>query len=191
MDGQASNSTHAVMSHDPRDVIWNRSFETYYELYFYEELADRLIDRWMATDEVTKVLVALTATGSAVSGWALWQDADWKLAWVLLAGVATVFSIVHAALAVPGKIKDWEDFKRAAVTLRMRAETFRHRMEISPTFDIPTFTTEYEQTRKEYGELIQRQRNDILKTRALRLKTQLDLNRKLNLVEPQEPSNGH
>ena len=169
------------MTHDPRDIIWNRSFDTYYELYFYEELADRLINRWMATDEVTKVLVALTATGSTVAGWAFWQDPAGKTTWVLLAAVATVFSIVHAALAVPGKMKDWEDFKRAAVTLRIRAETFRHRMEIDPMFDISAFTNEYELTRKEYGELIQRQRNDILKTRSLRLKTQLDLDRKLNL----------
>jgi len=170
------------MSHDPRDVIWNKSFETYYQAYFYEELADRLIDRWMTTDEATKVLVALTATGSAVSGWALWQEPTWKLTWLLLAGVATVVSIVHAALAVPGKVKNWEDFKRAAVNLRIRTETFRHRMEIDPAFDIASFTNEYELSRKEFGELIQRQRNDILKTHALRLKTQLELNRKLNVT---------
>ena len=126
-----------------------------------------------------------------VSGWALWQDPNWKLAWVMLAAVATIVSILHAALAVPGKVKDWEDFKRAAVTLRIRTETFRHRMEIDPSFDIAAFTSEYELARREFGELIQRQRNDILKTRALRLKTQLELNRKLNVADTKEVTNGH
>lgn len=149
------------MSHDPRDTIWDKSFETYYEAYFFETLADRLIDRWKLTDEVTKVVVALTAAGSAVSGWALWQDPNLKLVWALLAGTATVISIVHAALGVPGKLKDWEDFKRAFVTLRVKLETYRHRMEIDPAFSVKDFTDEYAEMRKEFGELVPRQKNDV------------------------------
>ncbi|EXI85603.1 MAG: hypothetical protein AW11_03431 [Candidatus Accumulibacter regalis] len=168
------------MTHDPRDVIWHKVFETYYQAYFFEELADRLVDRWMLTDEVTKVVVALTATGSAMSGWTLWQDPNFKFLWAAFAGIASVISIIHAALAVPGKVKDWEDLKRSFVTIRIKIETFRHRMEIDPLFDIDTFTREYGLLRKEFGELIQRQKNDILKTHRLRVKTQRDLNSKLN-----------
>jgi hypothetical protein len=169
------------MSHDPRDAIWEKSFETYYQAYFFETLADRLIDRWQMTDEITKVVVALTATGSAVAGWALWQHEDLKLVWALFAGVAAVISIIHAALGVPGKLKDWEDFKRTFVALRVKLETFRHRMEIDPNFSVEDFTNDYTSMREEFGELVPRQKNDILRTRALRVSVQRDLNKKLGV----------
>lgn len=153
------------MSHDPRDAIWNKTFETYYESYFYELVADKLVDRWQLTDDVTKVLVAITASGSAISGWALWQDPGVKWLWAIVAGIGAVLAIVHAALGVPNRIKDWEDIKRSFVSLRVNLETFRHRMEIDPNFPVDGFTNDYAIFRKQFGELVPRQKNDILRTK--------------------------
>ena len=58
------------MALDARDEVWNAAYDTYYSTYFEEMVCDVLLDRWQWLDEVTKVLVALTATGSAVTGWA-------------------------------------------------------------------------------------------------------------------------
>ena len=66
------------MEHDARDVLWNRAFDTYYDSLFEETVADWIVDRWQIADDVTKVLVALTALGSGISGWALWNDPEWR-----------------------------------------------------------------------------------------------------------------
>jgi len=170
------------MAYDPRDAIWNKVYETYYESYYYEIVADKLVDRWQFTDAVTKVIVAITASGSTVSGWALWQDADFKIMWAGMAGVAALLSVIHASLGVTGKIKDWEDFKRSFVTLRVRLETNRHQMEINPNFHIEEFTSEYTNIRTQFGELLSRQKNDILRTRKLRLRAQDEVDAKLKLT---------
>lgn len=169
------------MTHNPRDAIWNKAYETFYESHFHEFVADKLVDRWQGTDDVTKVLVAVTASGSAVAGWALWQDPDLKMFWVLLAGSGALLAIIHAALAVPSRIKDWEELKRLFVSLRVRLETFRHRMEIDPNFPVDEFSKEYVILRSEFGELVPRLKNDILLTRSLRVECQDYLDQKLGV----------
>lgn len=62
------------MTLDQRDEIWTAAFYTYYDAYYEEICADRLTNRWQKLDEMTKVLVAFTASTSAVTGWALWTE---------------------------------------------------------------------------------------------------------------------
>ena len=62
------------MDTDPRDTLWTSAFDTYYDVYYEELVADEVNNRWQILDEVTKVLVALTASGSAISGWILWNE---------------------------------------------------------------------------------------------------------------------
>ncbi len=63
---------------DPRDQLWKVAFYTYYQAYYVEMLISALIDRWQIVDETTKVLVALTASGSVVSGWVLWTQPHFR-----------------------------------------------------------------------------------------------------------------
>lgn len=167
------------MTFDPRDQIWEAIFETYYNSYYEELLADELINRWQLADEVTKVLVALTASGSAVSGWALWSEAEFKVVWAFLAGIGAVLAIVHTALGVPSRLKDWSDIKQWFATLRIDLETFRYRMQVDPQFPIKEFADELVELRKRYGQGIQRLKNDILMTRHLRDRVQDQLNERL------------
>jgi hypothetical protein len=55
------------MSFDQRDKIWETSFDTYYNCYFEEMVADVLLYRWSLVDDVNKWLIAISASGSAVS----------------------------------------------------------------------------------------------------------------------------
>jgi hypothetical protein len=71
-----------------RDRLWEAVFETYYDAYYEEILSGDLIDRWQSFDEFAKIVIALTASGSAVSGWALWTQPGFRAVWAVLAGLA-------------------------------------------------------------------------------------------------------
>jgi hypothetical protein len=162
---------------DPRDQLWEATFETYYDTYFHELLEDTLINRWQRFDEATKVLVALTASGSAVSGWALWTNPGFKTIWTVLAGIAAVLAIVHATLGVPARLKDHGEIKRLFASLRTDLETFRYRMRIDPNFPIAEFTEQFMDHRTRFSNGVQLLKSDILRTNRLadRVRDQLNL----------------
>ena len=167
------------MAVDSRDQIWEASFETYYEAHYEELVADRLVRQWQIVDEITKVLVALTVSGSAVSGWTLWNDPSFKTVWVILAGIGAVLSIIHVALGVPGRLKDWGEIKRSFAGLRIDLETFRYHMGIDPQFPVEEFKKEFDDYRWRFGDIYQRIKDDILRTRRLQAKAQDDLDERI------------
>ena len=168
------------MCFDPRDEIWNGTFNTYYDSFYEEIMADKIISRWQLLDEFSKVLVALTASGSALSGWALWSDPNFKHIWLLLAGFGAIFAILHSTLGVPGRLKDWGEVKRWFAMLRIELETFRYQMKFDPEFSVDNFKTEFINFRKKYCEGIQRIKNDIFWTKGLENKSQNELNDRIN-----------
>lgn len=167
------------MSADPRDKLWEKSFSTYYDCYFEEMISERLVYRWGMLDDITKVLVALTASGSAISGWALWNEPEFKIVWLFLAGLGAFLSIIHASLNVQSRVKEWENLKKDFTELRVKIETFRHKMEINPQFDINEFTKQYEEQRQMFSEIMKRIGGDITRTSKFQNDTQNDLNIKL------------
>jgi len=170
------NNERGHMTFDPRDELWEVTFETYYDSYYNEQLSDFLINRWQRVDEGTKVLSAVTASGSAVSGWALWSQPGFHITWAILAGLAALLTITHAALAVPGRIKDQTELKRRFAGLRTDLETFRYRMRVDPDFSVEDFTKEFVAYRNRYSDNIQLLKNDLLLTRRLTQKAQSELN---------------
>ncbi len=159
---------------DPRDELWNQSFVTYYESYLQELLGDKIVSRWRTIDDVTKILVALTATGSVVSAWALWETADGKLVWSIIAGIASILSILHASLSVPAKLKDWVEVKQLFTGLRLDLETFRQNMAMNPNFDIDAFNKSYNDLRARYRDAMIRIQNDWFRTRRLAMRIQTE-----------------
>ncbi len=164
------------MSTDRRDSLWEVAFETYYDSYYEEVAAGLLISRWQVLDELAKVVVALTAAGSAVAGWALWSEPGFKVFWAALAGTGALLSIIHAALGVPGRLKTWGEIERTFTTLRIDLETFRMAMDTDPEFDLDGFQHQFEQFRKRYAEAVHQVQNDVLLTGGLRNKAQDQLN---------------
>ena len=169
------------MSFYSRDIIWNKIFEVYYDSYWVEILSDKVIGIWQKTDDITKVLVALSASGSAVSGWTLWSEPGFKYIWIIFAGISAVLSITHASLGVTGKVKDWTEKKKQFTTLRIELETCRDLMEINPDFSIKEFEENYKIFKKRYSEMYTSINNDIILTKKLKVKSQDELNKKLNL----------
>ena len=167
------------MAFDARDEIWNAAYDTYYSTYYEEKVCDVLLDRWQWLDEVTKILVALTATGSAVAGWALWQDPNFKWIWTSIASTGAVLAIVHTALDVAGRLKGHGDNRRLFASLRIDLETFRYRMQANNQFPVEEFTNELVELRERYGQAIDRGRNDIMLTDSLRQSVQDELDERI------------
>lgn len=65
-----------------REELKKAIWETFYKAMYYEILFDEISKRWQAFDFITRLLVALTASGSAIAGWALWNNDDFKYIWV-------------------------------------------------------------------------------------------------------------
>jgi len=160
---------------DPRGELWVASFETYYDAFYEERLADALINKWGQLDDFTKIIVALTASGSAISGWALWGEQGWKIIWLACSGLAALLSIVHTALAVPNRIKAHADDKRRFAQLRTSLETFRYRLKVEQ-FDAEMFNKEFVDFRKVYGDDISLLNNDTFRTRRFEMKIQMQVN---------------
>lgn len=164
-----------AMNQDPRDALWQAVFEVYYDSYFQELLAERSVSRWHAFDEIAKVVIALTASGSAVAGWALWTKSGFHIAWTLLAGTGAVLAIVSAALGVPTRVKEWTETRRVFACLRNDLEAMRHSMQVDPHFDVQALHAKYEEARKEYSDGVLHLPNDVFVTRRVECSVQDDL----------------
>jgi hypothetical protein len=167
------------MPPDPRDRLWDTSYETYYHMFYQELLADRVIQRWQFFDALTRVLITITATSSAIGSWELWRTGTFRAIWVIMAGAAAVLSIIHTTLNVVGRLKDHGDIRRRCAGLRVDLETFRQLMEIDANFPIKEYTEKYEEYRRRYSDCIQMLINDIIVRQRFARRVQAQLNASL------------
>jgi hypothetical protein len=86
--------------------LWKAVFDTYYDAFYNEVLADKLVNRWQVVDDTSKILVAVTASGSALSSWALWNQPGYRFVWTGLAGFSAILGIIHTSLGVSHRLKD-------------------------------------------------------------------------------------
>lgn len=162
-----------------RDQLWKAAFDTYFEVYFDETLVDALINRWVKIDDVAKTAIAITASGSAVAGWTLWNNPGLKYIWASLAGFGVICAIAHNALGVTYRLRDYIDIKNRLVRLRIEVDTFRTRMAIDPEFPMQEFESDFLRFRERFSNDCFK-RNDVLATFALRKKLTDELVAQLN-----------
>ena len=162
-----------------RDQLWEKAFESYYDTYYEEVLAGAILRRWIWVDTATKVLVAVTASSSAVAGWAMWSQPGPKELWLFLAGTAALLSIIHASLGVAERVKNWDDIARSFFDVRVQLENFRNRMCVNPEFSVETYLCRLEDLRRLYAETVGRAPDDILQTSALERTCQTNVNARL------------
>lgn len=168
------------MAIDERNQLWQAVWDGYYDACYQEIICDNIIQRWHVADEVAKVIIALTASGSAIAGWALWQHDGYRSAWAVFAGFGAVLAIVHSALAVSAKVTLWSDLKRDFVDINLEFDILKKKMEINPQFDVTSFTSEFIELKRRYSMATQKMPNDLLKTRKLEFAAQDELNEALN-----------
>ncbi len=156
------------------DLYWKPSFRTYYEAYFQELASQGLVSRWQKIDITTAFLVAVTASSSAIAGWSLWNTPGWKLAWVTIAGTATLASIGHGVVRVPSRVKEQEDLRRAFCQLRVEIETFLQQLPIGINGD--EAKSKHEALRQKFAETMRPTQPDIAYTRRFRKRVGYELN---------------
>ncbi len=146
--------TAGAMALDPadkqRDILWNDSFNTYYDAYFDELLSDTLVNRWMRIDVGVKYLVAITATGSAIAGLALWQEPGWKAAWAALSLIAAAAGIFHSTALVDNLVKEHTRAHKEYAACRSDLENYRHDLNMDPGFDVARKDGEFKALKKKY-----------------------------------------
>jgi len=165
----------AEIEAENKESLRQSALQTYRDVYLNEVEADVLIGRWQKVDEVTKVLAALTSSTSPVTGWLVWDQKEWRNAWGILAGIASVLSIVHVALKVSDRVKDWSDTKGHFVRLRTELETFLYQMKVNPAFALDEFMARFEALRTRFGEGVDRKKVDFL---AFKIKDRAELTAK-------------
>lgn len=156
---------------------WKPSFETLYDACYYELASERIITRWNRIHLLSAFLTALTASGSAISGWALWADPNGKIVWASIAAIATVLSIVHGVLAIPGRIKEEEERRQRFSALRIDLETFRH--DLTLRCDPLDAKKTFDGLRKRLSEYVSKTPPDIVFTQSARKDVQNLVNEKL------------
>jgi len=129
----------------PFDKFSVPSFDTFYDCYYQELLSETLSKRWQFLDNFTSIIVALTATGSGVAAWTIWNTVSGKTLWAVVAGTAAVASVVNIGLKVPDRIKEQELLYRLFQDLRLAIDNFRGNLRI----DMGTM----DEARKEYDRL--------------------------------------
>lgn len=159
-----------------RGQLWKVSIETFYKAYYAESLTNSLIKSWERWDTIAKCVIAITATSSAVAGWALWNLPKFRIAWSIFAGAAAVCAILHPTLKVPDRLRNLINAEQRLKGLRINLETFRHKMQLDPNFAIAEFKDEFLRYRKQYSEDFQRLKNDIFLTRRRKTKVQEEVN---------------
>lgn len=169
------------MATDPRDELWDAAFDTYYDAHFSELVEEALMGRWLALDHATRIAVGLTASGSAIAGWALWQNPALTWLWPVLTGFSAVLALVSETFGVKHRLRDCSTCMRAFSSLRIELETFRYRMKIDSQFSISVFEREFVAFRKRYMEECSRTKDDIFRTRNLQVKCQADLDKRLGI----------
>ena len=165
-----------------RDEIWKTLYKKWYDSYFNEIDSNRLVSRWQALDDVTKVMVALTGSGSIVAGWTLWNQPGVKFIWVTLAGASALLSIITTSLGVASRLKDWGNSKREFSVLRLGLEAILTKIKINPDFPIAKFSKLLEDKGEAYVEAVGRIRNDFMNTDGLKRACQAELDK---LIEDQ------
>ena len=143
------------------------TFNTYYNTYFQELASEMLVSRWQWINIIISIVIAVTASGSAVSGWTLWQDPNGKIVWGIISGTASVVSILNSVLQVPSRVQEQTDARRDFRRLRVNLETFRQNLEAG-RLDAATAQRTYDELRNRYSELQDRVTPDIIYTRGLR-----------------------
>ena len=159
-----------------RDQIWHSAWKIYYDAYFQEILSEKIVLRWHRFDDISKLLIALTASTSALSGWALWSDPGIKTIWALVAGFSAILAITHKSLDVSSKLADWGSARSKFSALRIDFEKFQNEMKFNPEFSINDFSEECGQLQNCYKELYQNTKIDGFLTNRLRNAVQKELN---------------
>jgi hypothetical protein len=168
-------------SADPRAALFDECWKAYYDAYYSHLLADLIAGRWQTLDQISKLLVALFSTSSAVAGWSIWTaNVGGKWTWAVCAGVATVLSIVQTSLGVSDRLKTMLESRARMLRIKLQFETMFSGMRLDPAFDVVKVKEKFETLQQEYNEAAAQMPKDWIYTKRDADEVQQTLNKMLS-----------
>ena len=167
-----------MVTPNPADTYAAPTYRNLYEAYFQELAAEALIRRWQTVGSSLSILVAATASGSAIAGWPLWNVPWGKWVWSVIAGTASLAALILDRLRISEQLKEWDELRRQFSELRFDLETLWIDLGTG-ALTAPQAKQRYDALRKSARELLSKTPSPFLLTKGLRDRVQGDLNETL------------
>jgi len=164
------------MAIDPRDAIWNETHNLLYNVSYTEALETALLGRWTWLDSVTKIAVATSSGGAALTGLVFWKNSDYTFLWPLFTSISALLAIVSKELSVAKRIKVHAASVSSLSVLRTDIQSLIFRMKVNAEFSIADFEEKLLTLRDRYKVESDEFPYDLLLTERLRQDTQKRLN---------------
>jgi hypothetical protein len=169
------------MTIDPRDVIWDEAQELLYHVSYAEALVTALLARWMWLDTISKIVVAISSAGAALTGLVFWKNSDYTFLWPMFTSASTLLAIISSQLDVADKLRRHSTSTAELSKLSMEIGSLIVRMKINDCFSVEEFVELLLELRGKYGSETSRFLHDVLLTRRLRNDAQIMTNQKLDI----------
>jgi hypothetical protein len=159
--------------------IWADVHSRRYDCLYEELLAEKLLNKFTPIDVSCRILIACTASGSTIAGWALWEEEGFKKYWLAIAGAAAVISIVHTVVGISDSVRQISDLHASFRSLRLKFDAMITRMKICQHESLASYKSEFAGLLEEYGNVGSRKKPCILITDNLEETVQKQLNKQL------------
>ncbi len=143
-----------VMSNNlsPQEIMLNDAFKTWFNSRYQELISSELLENWQLVDTFVQIGIAVTASGSAIAGWQLWERPEMKVAWAIVSGIISVLAFCHKGLRVTDKVKIWSESKKAFTMLRNQLEILRYEVDASFEKNRDSIDKRYLEIMKSYAD---------------------------------------
>lgn len=148
------------MQEAERLEFWRAIWRIYYQAYYHEILSEAVQARLMLATRIADLLTAVTASGSAVAAWAVWQSNAMSVVWVALSSTAALLSVVFQALGVRDLSKRYTESRLVAQTLRLRVAGFRNKLRITNDWDSERLLSQLDAFESEFREFLKQHPQD-------------------------------
>jgi len=174
------------MSIDPRDAIWNEIHDLLYRATYARDLKAAMLVRWVWLDSITKIAVAISSGGAALAGLVFWKNSDYTFLWPMFTSASALLAIISKQLSVAEKLQAHATSAGSLSVLTVDIGSLIARMKINPNFPIAEFEKKLLSFRGKYGIEVSKFPYDLLLTQALRVRTQIAVNRALDSQAKEE-----
>jgi len=116
-------------------ALWRKVFKLTFDAWYAEMLLAAWLGTWLHVDSFVALGTAVTASGSAIAGWALWNESGWREVWVALAGATALASIVHTKLGIGSRLDALQRSRSDFLDVRSDAKTLLDRMDLGMPTD--------------------------------------------------------